>query len=247
MPTLVSISYSPWSIRTRLALAAMGTAVQHRDYLPGLSEPRLRAELRRWTGRVTVPVLLLDDGTVLDDSLDIVLWASGRTARPLVPADRATDVRHWNGVADRMLAVGRLRTTRRVLEAPAALQASLPRPLDSLGPLGSAVGRLAARQLLRKYAGSSDLEALRAGTETLRAGLTHGARRSVRTTDRLLGSTLTYADLTCAVGLSFVRPHPQHPLAEAARDCWTEAALLDTVGDLLAWRDAVLEAVSTSA
>ncbi len=239
MPTLVCIAYSPWSIRTRFALDAMGVPYRKREFIPTLSELRLRVELRKPTGKLTVPVMLLDDGTALTDSFDIVWWDSQQSDHPLISADHLEAARHWDAVAEELLSTGRLRTTRRVLANPAALEASLPGAIRALGPLGRAIGQDAAKRLLTKYPGSDSLVRMSAALDTLRSGLTGGEDRAVAPEDRLLGHTLTYADLTCAVGLSFVRPHAKHPLHDAARACWTEPELSDTHADLLAWRDAV--------
>jgi hypothetical protein len=46
--------------------------------LPGLT--RRRREVRRLTGESFVPVLLLDDGTVIKDSNTIVAWARANPA-----------------------------------------------------------------------------------------------------------------------------------------------------------------------
>jgi len=240
MPTLVSIAYSPWSIRTRFALDAMGVRYEKRAYIPVLSEPRLRFGLRRFTGKVTVPVMFLDDGTVLDDSLDIVLWANSRSDRPLVPEGEVDTVRTWNGVAEVLLAAGRLRTTRRLQNTPEALSESLPSPIRMLGPVGMVIGRDATRRLLEKYPADDTLDRMTEALGSLRAALTRGEDRPVAPTDRLITDRLTYADITCAVGLSFVKPHDKHPLGPVSRQCWTEPDLADHNPDLLQWRDAVM-------
>lgn len=236
MPVLVSIPYSPWSIRTRLALRAMAVPVSHRAYTPMVSEPRLRLALGSWTGRITLPVLLSDDGSAIMDSLEIVGWASERAAAPLIPAGSAPEVEAWNTHADAMLDTGRARTTRRVLGDPTALKESLPPPIRALGPLGLAIGRKAARDLLTKYPADPSAEVLTHGLDTLRQALGGG---TVSPSKRLLGR-LTYADVTAAVGLSFVSPHAKHPLGPAARRCWTEPELAPGYGDLLEWRDSVM-------
>ena len=244
MPTLVAISYSPWSIRTRLALDAMGFDHAVRAYVAPLSEPRLRLELRRPTGRLTLPVMFLDDGTVLEDSLDIVLWAARQTGSPLASPARTKAIRHWNDVAETLLSAGRLRTTRRVAEQPAAMLASIPPAMRWLGPVGRGIGQLAARLLLSKYPADASLARMDDALTMLRHALVGGADRPVEAGDRLLDHTLSYADLTCAVAMSFVQPHAEHPLEDAARPCWTEPELAATHRDLLAWRDAIYAAVS---
>ena len=70
-PLLFSYRRCPYAIRARLALWQAGVAVQ-------VHEVSLRdkpAELLRLSPKGTVPVLCLPDGTVLEQSLDIMGWA----------------------------------------------------------------------------------------------------------------------------------------------------------------------------
>lgn len=71
LPLLYSFRRCPYAIRARLALRQAGLAVQ-------LHEVSLRdkpAAMLALSPKGTVPVLQLPDGTVLDESLDIMLWA----------------------------------------------------------------------------------------------------------------------------------------------------------------------------
>ncbi|MCR5871842.1 MULTISPECIES: glutathione S-transferase [unclassified Sphingomonas] len=73
-PILYSFRRCPYAIRARLALAVSGIAVEHR-------EVRLRdkpAEMLAASPKGTVPVLVLPDGRVIDESLDIMHWALAR-------------------------------------------------------------------------------------------------------------------------------------------------------------------------
>lgn len=73
-PILYSFRRCPYAIRARLALAVSGIAVEHR-------EVKLRdkpAEMLAASPKGTVPVLVLSDGTVIDESLDIMRWALAR-------------------------------------------------------------------------------------------------------------------------------------------------------------------------
>ncbi|MDD2846082.1 MAG: glutathione S-transferase [Rhodoferax sp.] len=74
LPVLYSFRRCPYAIRARLALAASGQAY-------ALCEVVLRdkpAALLRASPKGTVPVLVLPDGRVLEQSLDIMLWALQR-------------------------------------------------------------------------------------------------------------------------------------------------------------------------
>ena len=70
-PILYSFRRCPYAIRARMVLSYMEVSVDHREVL--LNErPQ---SLYKISSKGTVPVLLLNDGKVLDESLDIMLWA----------------------------------------------------------------------------------------------------------------------------------------------------------------------------
>ena len=64
----------PYAIRARLAILASGTPVEHREV--ALSDKP--AALLAASPKGTVPVLVLPDGRVIDQSLDIMRWALAR-------------------------------------------------------------------------------------------------------------------------------------------------------------------------
>jgi glutathione S-transferase len=233
---LVGLSYSPWTWRAAAALRVAGVPFGFDEYLPTLGEPGLRWRLGRWSGRVSVPVLFPDDGPPVEDSLAIAVWASQRTAAPLVPRGRLDEVRRWADLGDEAAGCGRGLTTRRVLEDPAALADSLPDWVRALGPVGTAIGRDAAGRILRKYGADQasphqQRERLIGLLDQLRKGL--GGRR------HLLGES-SWADAAASIALAFVAPHAVAPLKPAARAAWTDAELAIRYEDLLAWRDAVV-------
>ena len=75
LPILYSFRRCPYAMRARLALQAAGQAVEHRE----IALKNKPAEMLRASPKGTVPVLVLADGTVLDESLDIMRWALGRS------------------------------------------------------------------------------------------------------------------------------------------------------------------------
>lgn len=233
-PLLVHIPYSPWSLRARLALTLGGVEHRRQVYLPTLGEPGLRLRLRRWRGKVTVPVLFTDHGP-LTDSLDIARFAL--EGGPYWPDEG--QLARWHAHSEEMLAWGRVRTTKAVLDDPVALRESLPPFVRAMGPVGAAIGRDAARRLLRKYGREGDPEqALARGAAELAAALegrTH-----------LVGDRLTMADVTAAVGWSFVDPPAVLPLGENSRTRWTCASVRDAFPQLSAWRDGILAEVAAA-
>ncbi len=74
LPILYSFRRCPYAMRARLALLASAQPCELREVL-------LRDKPGAMLGaspKGTVPVLVLDDGTVIDQSLDIMLWALRR-------------------------------------------------------------------------------------------------------------------------------------------------------------------------
>ena len=71
LPVLYSFRRCPYAIRARLAIRAAGLAVALREVVLAHKPAALLAA----SAKATVPVLQLPDGTVLDQSLDIMRWA----------------------------------------------------------------------------------------------------------------------------------------------------------------------------
>ncbi len=74
LPVLYSFRRCPYAMRARLALRVSAQACELREVLLR-DKP---AELRQLSSKATVPVLVDVDGTVIDQSLDIMLWSLGR-------------------------------------------------------------------------------------------------------------------------------------------------------------------------
>jgi glutathione S-transferase len=71
LPVLYSFRRCPYAMRARLALASSGLAYELRE-VALRSKP---VELLAASPKGTVPVLVLPDGTVIEESLDVMLWA----------------------------------------------------------------------------------------------------------------------------------------------------------------------------
>jgi glutathione S-transferase len=74
LPLLYSFRRCPFAIRARLALLASGTDCIVREVKLSAKPDALRAA----SPKATVPVLVLADGTVIDQSIDIMRWALAR-------------------------------------------------------------------------------------------------------------------------------------------------------------------------
>ncbi len=71
LPVLYSFRRCPYAMRARLALATSGVPHAHREVVLR-NKP---AEMLAASPKGTVPVLVLPGGKVIDESLDIMLWA----------------------------------------------------------------------------------------------------------------------------------------------------------------------------
>ena len=71
LPVLYSFRRCPYAMRARLALHASGIAVEHRE----IELQNKPASMLAASPKGTVPVLVLRDGAVIDQSLDIMRWA----------------------------------------------------------------------------------------------------------------------------------------------------------------------------
>ncbi len=90
-PVLYSFRRCPYAMRARLALIVSGTICEIRE-VKLADKP---AEMIAASPKATVPVLVLPDGRVIDESLDIMRWALDRN-----------DPEHWRDHAeDALIAV----------------------------------------------------------------------------------------------------------------------------------------------
>jgi glutathione S-transferase len=240
-PRLVNLPVSPWSERARWVLDHHRIDYESIVHVPFIGERRLRRLIGTRQGRVTAPALLLPD-RVLTQSWDIAEYADGHGhSGRLIPADRVSDVQHYNDLADRTMEGGRTLVTRALLASPAAqaeiLPPGVPRSLRPwLGPLTRYCTRWFARKYeLRLDDAQAPIAAQRAALLMLRAGL-------AKSPPYLLGS-FSYADIVMAVLLQAVAPVADRyiRLGPATRQVWSQPELAAEFADLIAWRDALYE------
>jgi glutathione S-transferase len=74
VPVLYSFRRCPYAMRARLALAVSGLRCELREVVLRSKPPEMLAA----SPKGTVPVLVLPDGQVIEQSLDIMLWALGQ-------------------------------------------------------------------------------------------------------------------------------------------------------------------------
>jgi glutathione S-transferase len=243
---LLGLPYSPWSEKARWALEARGVPYASRLYQPLLGEPALRVKLRKFTGRVTVPVLTAD-GSVFADSADIARWADARGEGPtLFPQGADAEIARFVALSERGLDAGRGLALVRTLKSEEALLEMVPRATKKL--LGRNAVRVAAfgiRRTLRKYgaagaAGDALEPELTSVLDELRAAI---ASSPSKETPKTLLASFSFADIAMAQVLAFVRP-PTFGLKikPANRASWENSDLATRYADLVAWRDAIYEA-----
>ena len=74
LPILYSFRRCPYAMRARMALIASGLLYEHREILLSDKPPAILSA----SPKGTVPVLVLADGRVIDESIDIMRWALGQ-------------------------------------------------------------------------------------------------------------------------------------------------------------------------
>jgi glutathione S-transferase len=224
-------SFAPWCERARWALDHHRVPYREIGQLPLIAEVTLRLATRRFFQRVTMPLLIDSDG-VLMSSLDIARYAERRSSgAPLFPAGRESQIAAWDERSETVMVAGRAMLLPRMSRNPAALREQVP----ALVPGGVAL--LGIRHLMRKYAVRADEGARhesesRRALDLLRAALSDGR-------PHVLGDMFSYADITAAAALQFVRPVDGRyiSLGPASREAWTHPRLAADYPDLLAWRD----------
>lgn len=237
-PELLCIPYSPWSEKARWALDVRGVPYRTRYYQPLLGEPELRWRTKRWTGRVSVPVMFTTGG-VLTDSLDIARFAARDGHGPdLFPSGQDAAIERWNAASERALAAGRALSLERVLKDPAALGELVPRGVrNTLGRLVTPLAAMGVRRTLRKYGAhkaGDHAATFVAVLDELRAALAAAGG------DALLGPAhgFSYADISMAQVIAYVRPPATGlRLGRANRVAYGDEALAERYADLVAWRD----------
>lgn len=235
MHRFVAIHYSPWSEKARWALDLRRVPYTEETFVPMITEPSLRLRLRRFTGKITVPVLFTSDGRALTDSYDIARFADENGEGPrLFPEGREAEIRRWNARSEEILQAGRALSVAKAMDDAAAREEGVPRFLPAaLRPL---VGRVGVSYLRRKYGLSLDREA---SARVAREGLL--ALREALGDKRYLGDTLSYADIVMATSMQLVAPvsNEHIRIGPGTRAVCTHAPIVEEFADLLAWRDAL--------
>ncbi len=241
MPVLYSIYFSPWSLKARWALDHHGVEYEQREYMPIVGEPFMRLRLRKFTGKITVPILF-GVGEPLTDSFAIARFAeTAGTGPKLFPPGRGRELEAWNQRSETALSAGRLLSMAGVLEDPDAILESVPPPLNSLGSLGLKLGRSVTSKFLAKYRITVDAKksAIADAHEVFQA-----LRDQLNQSEGdYIYDAFSYADICMTVATYLCAPPDKRyfPLGEAGRRRCLHPELADEYSDLIAWRDKILE------
>lgn len=233
---LWGLSYSPWTEQAKWALEHHRIEYRLHPYVPFVREAALRFQMKKFWGRVTVPVLI-DGKTVYPDSLDIIRLADRiGQGEPLLPPELAQQAESWKARADATLSAARGLVTRRVRASDAALRESVPRgtPEWLKRPLAVSGLWLFSRKYGLPADGSSDEARIAETLDALRAEL-------LRSGGQYVLGRFSLADISMAAMLQIVKPVDARymKLSEGMRESWATPILAERYEDLLAWRDTV--------
>lgn len=233
---LWGLSYSPWTEQAKWALDHHGIAYRLRPYVPFVREAALRMQMKKFWGRVTVPVLI-DGNTVYPDSLDIIRLADKIGAgTPLLPAELAQQAESWKARADATLDAARGLVTRRVRASEAALIESAPRSVPGWlkRPLAISGLWLFGRKYRLAANGADDESRIAETLDALRGELARSGGKYV------LGR-FSLADVSMAAMLQIVKPVDANymKLSPGMREAWHTPILAEKYEDLLMWRDGI--------
>jgi glutathione S-transferase len=219
-------SFAPWCERARWALQHHQIEFREIEQRPLLAELTLRVAMGTFE-RVTVP-LFMDAKAILMSSDAIARHADhvGR-GTPLFLGGREGEIAQWMKTSELIMVNGRALLLPRILANRDALREHAPIAW---------VARIGVRHLMKKYG-------VRAVDKEIHENESRAALGRVRSElgDRLhlVGDALSYADITIAAALQFVRPVDDRwiQLRPATRQAWTNEVLAEEYADLLAWRD----------
>ena len=233
MPRLVAIHYSPWSEKARWALDHHAINYREVAYLPMLGTPLLRLRMRRFSGKVSVPVLFMDDQAI-SDSYEIARYVDRvGSGASLFPDDKAEEVARYNTLSEQVCHAGRALATARTAADDDALQTAVPAQIP--WPFKRAMGKLGVRYLENKYGLN----------ETDEAGHRQSAREALLAMEQALEGKETvldqfsFADIAMACALQLIWPvSDEHiRLGRHTRRCFTDDTLVAEFPNLGPWRD----------
>jgi glutathione S-transferase len=232
------LRYSPWTEKARWALDHHEIPYAYREHLILLGMPRLRWEMRKPFGDITVPVLLLGGGKYVMDSMEIARWADERGTQPkLMPSELDGDIKRWNDICENATDAARGVLLVRMAENPEAQRSGLPDfiPGALRGPL-SFMTRVGMNYIAREF--NSRSKQFDEHIQRMR-DFALEVRKSIK--GNYLAGQFSYLDISVASTLNIIQPAGQKFLqvSESMRSLWTQDEMVKEFGDLLDWRDRI--------
>lgn len=233
---LFGISYSPWTTQARWALDHHVIRYSYTEHVPMITNMLLRVAARRFTGKISVP-LLVADGRSFDESWQIVAYADRTGHREkLIPLTMVDSIREWHDTCDIAHQSNRIIVTDATAHNEDAKRENLPdffpefskNVLTPLADLG--VAYLGMKYDFRHSIIAEEKKKVREVLTKVRKGLAG---------KNYLYDHFTYADITAAGVLNFVRPVSERylKLKPAMRQVFTQEDLAQEFSDLIEWRD----------
>lgn len=232
-PTLVGLSYSPWTHRARWALDHHGIGYTFEEYVPVVGEPWLRLRARKLSGKVSVPVLLTPHGAIFD-SIAIAKHGDSMGSGTKLYDGHENAVARWLEVSEPALNAARGLVIRAVENNPLAQVESvkLPMPRALKGPTAKFGTAMLRWKWNATHSDSDAHAALERALQELRNGLAGKA---------YLDSEFSLADVVMSGVVQAIKPVSDEyiPLQPGTRETWTRPELAARHADLIAWRDAL--------
>jgi len=233
---LFGISYSPWSTQARWALDHHIIRYKYMEHVPMITNAVLRLAARKLTGKISVP-LLVAGGRAYDDSWAIVAYADRTGHREkLIPLDMSDALREWHDTCDIAHKANRIIVTDATAHNEEAKRENLPdffpeftkNVLTPLADLGMAY--LGMKYDFRHAIIAEEKKKVREVLTKIRKALAG---------KKFIYDHFTYADITAAGTLNFVRPVSEKylKLKPAMRQTFTQEDLAQEFADLVEWRD----------
>ncbi len=235
MKTLYTIHHSPWSERARFALLHHGIEFREREHVPLIGAIPLRIRARKWSGQLSVPLLIDERGSV-QGSLAIAehVDAYGKNS-PLVPKEKSAEIRAFFDEIEDSMRAARERFTHALRSDAEAQRESAPPFLRAIGMAGPSVW-LGSRFIVSKYDANdgSVLDRIHRGLTTVRNAI--GKKEYVY-------DSFSFADIIAASAVQTVYPFDDKYLVipPGTRRLWNHAELAEEFADVMAWRDRLYE------
>jgi glutathione S-transferase len=233
--TLYSIHHSPWSERARFALLHHKVDFREREHVPMIGEIPLRIRAGKWSGKLSVP-LLIDDAESVQGSLAIAqhIDSYGKNT-PLVPKEKSAEISAFFDEIEEAMHAARERFTHALRSDAEAQRESAPGFLRAIGMAGPAVW-LGSRFIVSKYDAN-----VGSVYDRIHRGLS-AVRNAVGKKDYVFDS-FSFADIIGASAVQTVHPFDNKYLSipPGTKRLWSHEELSQEFADVIAWRDRIYE------